>query len=215
MPNTNVLNPIADMYQTQLEVTRQFADTLFSGTEKIDHVIINATHRALTEQLRLAQALAAVRDPRGLASLQSMLVPHPENAANCQREVLQVFAEMQAEIGKSMQQFIEQLGSNAANSTAKRLGVAREQLNGAPFDPITGMLSVWESAFREATAFTNKNIIAAAATMEDAANAAATVAYPETDSTNIVDHEDATEGSKRTARTRTTRTPRTTGSRRQ
>ena len=94
MPNTNVLNPIADMYQTQLEVTRQFADTLFSGTEKIDHVIINATHRALTEQLRLAQALAAVRDPRGLASLQSMLVPHPENAANCQREVLQVFAEI-------------------------------------------------------------------------------------------------------------------------
>jgi len=196
MPNTNVLNPIADMYQTQLEVSRQFADALFSGAEKIDRVVINAAHRALTEQLRLAQALAAVRDPRGLASLQSMLVPHPENAANCQREVLQVFAEMQAEIGKSMQQFIEQLGTNAANSTVKPLEATREQLNGAPFDP-TGMFSVWESAFREAAAFTNKNIIAAAATLENTANAAATAAYPETDSTNIDDNENATEGRKR------------------
>lgn len=214
MPNTNVLNPIADMYQTQLEVSRQFADALFSGTEKIDHVIINATRRALTEQLRLAQALAAARDPRGLASLQSSLVPRPENAANCQKEVLRVFAKMQAEIGKSMQHFIEQLGTNAANSTVKRLEGAGEQLNGPSFDPIIGMLSVWESAFREAAAFTNKNIIAGVAAMEDAADAATTAASPETDSINIDDNEDATEGSKRTTRARTTRTTRTTGRRR-
>src|SRR5256885_1747749 len=110
---TNVLNPIVDMYQTQLEASRQFGDALFSGTEKIDRVIIEATHRAFTEQLKFAQALAATRDPSGMANLQSSF--RPDNAVNYQKEILRIFAEMQNNIGRSVQEYVQQLGRKTVN----------------------------------------------------------------------------------------------------
>ena len=63
----SAMNPIVDMYQTQLEASRRLADVMFSGTQRIDQVMIDTAHRAVTEQLNFVQAVAAARDPRSVA----------------------------------------------------------------------------------------------------------------------------------------------------
>jgi hypothetical protein len=194
MQNTSVLNPIVDMYQTQLEASRQFADAMFSGTEKIDRVIIDATHRAVSDQLRFAQALAAARDPKGLASLQPSLLNRPESAVNYQKELMRVFAEMQNDLGKSVQQYVEQLTTRTANNATKPLETVQEHTKDAMFNPMTGMFSVWESAFKEVAALANKNMVAARSTFENAANAAGSAAN---NGVNIVEEIDEGGGAER------------------
>lgn len=166
----NVFSPMVTMYQTQLEASRRFADAIFSGTEKIDRVVIGATHRAVTEQLRLAQSLSSFRDPRAAgSSLQSSLFSrNPDDAMNYQKEIMRVFAEVQNEIGRSLQDYLEQLGSHAATSAAAPLEAAQEQANDAVFNPMTSMFSVWESAFKEVAALAKKNMTTARSSVNDA-----------------------------------------------
>lgn len=170
----NVLNPMVNMYQTQLEASRRFADAIFSGTEKIDRVVIGATQRVFNEQLRFAQALSSVRDPRNVSStLQSSLFSrNPDDAMNYQKEIMRIFAEMQNEIGRSMQVYIEQLGTNAATSATAPLEVAHGQANDAVFNPMTSMFSVWESAFKEVADLAKKNMVAARSAIDDASGKA-------------------------------------------
>jgi hypothetical protein len=170
----NMQNSIVNMYQNQLEASRQFADAIFSGTEKIDRVVIDATHRAFTEQLQYAQALAGARDQRTLANLPSIL-PRPENAVNYQKEILQVFAEMQSDIGQSIQRYVEQIGSTASG-TASRGAEAAQRSADSAINPMTGMLSVWESAFKEVAALANRNMQAARSSFENVAGATANAA---------------------------------------
>lgn len=174
----NVLNPMVTMYQTQLEASRRFADAIFSGTEKIDHVVIGATHRVFTEQLNFAQAMATVRDPRAVGSTlqSSFLSRSPDNVVNYQKEIMRIFAEMQNEIGRSMQEYVEQLGTHAATSATMPLEAAQERANNAVFNPMTSMFSVWESAFKEVAELAKKNMMAARSTMEDAASSYVNVA---------------------------------------
>jgi hypothetical protein len=170
----NVLSPMVNMYQTQLEASRRFADAIFAGTEKIDRVVIGATHRAFNEQLRFVQALSSIRDPRNVGStLQTSLFSrNPDDAVNYQKEIMRIFAEMQNEIGRSMQDYIEQLGTNAATSATAPLEAAQGQANDAVFNPMTSMFSVWESAFKEVAELAKKNMVAARSAIDTAASKA-------------------------------------------
>jgi hypothetical protein len=169
----NVANPMVDMYQTQLEASRRFADVLFSGTERIDRVVLEAAHRAFTDQLKFAQAVMSARDPQSVANAQSSYFSHrPDNAVNSQKEIMRIFAEIQNEIGRSMQFYVEQLGSSVATNTSAPFQATQERANGAAFNPMTGMFSVWESAFREVASMANRNMAAARTTFENAASTA-------------------------------------------
>lgn len=166
-------NPLVDMYQTQLEASRRLADVMLSGTERIDHVLIEAAHRAITDQLNLAQAVVSARDSNGVAKLQATyLSRRPDNAVNYQREMAQIFADIQNEIGKSMQYYMEQVGStissNAASTTRAR---PQAQPNGNTFDPVTGIFSAWETAFREVASMANRNLAVARSSLEKMASA--------------------------------------------
>lgn len=158
----NVTNPLVTMYQTQLEASRRFADAFFSGTEKIERVMIGATHRAFTEQLNLAEAMTTVRDPRTAGStLQaSFFSRNPEGAVNYQKEIMRIVAEMQNEFGRSMQDYIEQMRSNNVATVAKPLETAQSHANDM-FNPVSSMFSVWESAFKEVAQLAKKNMMAA------------------------------------------------------
>src|SRR5688500_12757399 len=109
----NALNPIVDLYQSQLEASRQVANALFSGTEKLDRVVMETTHKAFDDQLKYVQALTATRDPQSFANAQNTFFPRPENAVNCQKEIMRIFAEMQNDIGRSMQSYVEQVSGKA------------------------------------------------------------------------------------------------------
>src|SRR5207237_264438 len=134
----SAMNPIIDMCQTQLEASRRLADVVFAGTERIDRVVMDAAHRAVTDKLNFAQAVVATRDPGGIADLQStFLSRRPDNAMNYQRELIRVFAEIQSEVGKSMQYYIEQVGSSLSLSAATSTRAVQEHANDATFNPMT------------------------------------------------------------------------------
>ncbi|TCS35747.1 phasin family protein [Paucimonas lemoignei] len=166
-------SPMATFCQTQLEASRQFADALFSSAEKLDQVLLAASHRACIEQLRFAQSLASVRDPQGAADVQAKFFSQrPDRAMNYQRELVRVFTEVQAELGNSMRTYMEQIGS-IGNGAASEF--ASEAERDAPtaadiYSPMTGIFSVWQSAFREAASAANRNMEVARSTFENVVN---------------------------------------------
>lgn len=170
---SNILNPMADIYHSQLEATRRFAEVLFSGTERLDHVVLEATHRAFTNNLNLAHAAVSMRDPKELANMQSnLLAQRPDSAMNFQKEMMRVFAEIQNEMGKSMKEYVEKFGNNVTRSATAPLKSVQDRTTEAIFNPMTGMFSLWESAFREVATMTNKNMSAASAGVQKAAEEA-------------------------------------------
>ncbi len=161
---SNIMNPMADMYHSQLEASRRFAEVLFSGTERIDHVVLEASHRAFTNNLNLAHAAVSMRDPKELANMQSTMLAHrPDTAMNFQKEIMRVFAEIQNEMGKSMKEYAEKFGANIARSATAPLKSAQDKATDNVFNPMAGMFSMWESAFREVANMANKNMSAASA----------------------------------------------------
>jgi len=168
----NAMNPLFTMYHTQLEASRRFADAVFAGTEKIDRVMIGATQRVFNEQLNLVQAIASARDPRAVGTtLQSSLLSrNPDEAVSYQKEIVRIVAEMQNEITRSMQDYIDELRTNATNSATRPIEAAQAQANDAVFNPMTSMFSVWESAFKEVAELAKKNMVAARGAVEEASS---------------------------------------------
>lgn len=169
------LSPMVNIYRTQLEASRRFADAIFAGTEKMDRVFIGVTQRMFNEQLNLAQALANARDPRSVATTwQSGMMSHaPDDSVNYQKEIMRIFAEMQSEIGRSLQDCLEQIGTQAASGATVPIKTSQQQANDAMFNPVTSMFSVWESAFKEVAALAKKNMTAARTSVDESASRAA------------------------------------------
>jgi hypothetical protein len=167
-----VLSPLVNVYQTQLEASRRFADAIFSGTEKIDRLMLDAIHRVFNQQLTLVQTIASARDPQSAASaLQSKLLSRsPDDTMNYQKEVMRVFTEMQNDISKSFQDYIERLGTNATTAAAAPLATAQNQANDAVYNPVTSVFSVWENAFKEAATLARKNMEGTRSVFEGATN---------------------------------------------
>jgi len=165
----NILGPLINLYQTQLDVSRKCADAVLSGTERIDHVVIGATHRMFNEQMHFVQAMASAGDPRTVGNaLQTSFTQHaPDDAMNYQKEIMRIFADMQNEIGRSLQGYAQQFGGNAA-AASRPLQSVQEQANDTMFNPMTSMFSVWESAFKDVAALAKRNMAAAHSATEEA-----------------------------------------------
>lgn len=172
-------NPMANLYQTQLQASRRVADAFFSGTEQLDRLVLEATHRAVSDQLSIATAMAnGGQDPSTGANLASTLMQrNSEGAVNYQAEIVRVVAEMQTEIGKSVQECIEQISSQTANLPTRAVESGQGATSGAMesmANPMAGMVSMWENAFRQATELATRNMAAARSNMDRAAESAET-----------------------------------------
>jgi hypothetical protein len=175
MPKMQQHNPMVDMVRYQLEASMQLADAVFSGTEKIDRAVIDATHQTVDGQLKFARAVADIRDPSKIAELQTTLTHRPEQTMQCQQQIMSAFAEMQAEFGKSIQYYMERFSqvTVARTGEVERTSEAgSEQVNHALFNPVASVFSMWENAFREVSTLANRNMVAARSSIETAAHTA-------------------------------------------
>lgn len=172
-------NPLVDMVQYQLEASMQLADAMFSGTEKIDRVMLDATRQAVDGQFKLARAITDVKDTSKLQELQTTLAHRPEKSIQYQQKILSAFAEMQAEYGKSIQNYIEHISQSSLAHTVKsaqqQIDAGTQQSENAMLNPVSSMWSVWEQAFRDATSLANRNLMAARSSLESAASLASEV----------------------------------------
>ncbi|RJF98253.1 phasin family protein [Noviherbaspirillum saxi] len=179
----NVFSPLASVCQTQLEASRQLADTIFAGTQKIDHIMLEATHQAFTDQLEFVQELTTARDPGSLGTaFQSRLMARNSGkATEYQRQLLGIVVEMQSEIGRNMQNYVEQIRNRAVDGMKTPTEIneaARDQptTDGSPINPLAGMFSVWENAFKDAATLARRNMSMAGSMAQDAAKAASDAA---------------------------------------
>ncbi len=168
-------NPMVDIVQYQLDASIHLADAVFSGTEKIDRAMLDVTHQAVDGQLKFVRAVADMRDPGKMADLQVAIAARPEKAMHCQQQIMAALVEMQAEFGKSIRNYMERMSvtsASQAEAAAQPLNAAAAQAQEAMPNPFTGMMSVWEQAFREATRLANQNMMVARSNVESAAHAA-------------------------------------------
>jgi hypothetical protein len=173
MAQVNATSPIQDLVQNQLEISRQCADAVFAGTERIDRVMRGATHRVMADQFRIAQALATTSDPRGLIELQNGILNRPDNAAHYAHEVMQAVAAMQSDISQSMQRYVEQMREQARAPTllsARGAVQAETSPDTGQFNPMAGMFSMWQTAMNEVAAMANQNMETARSNIESATN---------------------------------------------
>lgn len=165
-------NPVVDMVQHQLDASIQLADVVFSGTGKIDRAVLDVTHQAVDSQLKLVRAMASMRDPSKMADLQSAMANRPEKAMHCQQQIMSALMEMQTEFGRSLREYMERIGHSAieqAESAQHSSTGSPEQSGQTMMSPFTGMMGVWEQAFREASRFATQNMNAARSNVETAA----------------------------------------------
>ena len=183
-------NPLVNIIQHQLDASMRLADAVFLGKGKIDRVILDATHQAVENNLQMARALTEVQDPSQFKDLQTKLAFHPEKNMHYQQEILSAVAEIQAEMGKSVQNYMERFGQNAAGKLSEGAQTytnkeSSHQENGL-FNPMASMFSVWERTFRDVTSLTNKNLATAQKSAENGSYAAANSL---SETTDIVDAE--------------------------
>jgi hypothetical protein len=186
-------NPLVNIIQHQLDASMRLADAVFLGKGKIDRVILDATHQAVENNLQMARALTEVQDPSQFKDLQTKLAFHPEKNMHYQQEILSAVAEIQAEMGKSVQNYMERFGQNAAGKISEATQTypnkeSSHQENGL-FNPMTSMFSVWERAFRDVTSLTNKNLATAQKSAENGAYTAANSLSETADSVDAEIHD--------------------------
>lgn len=173
MHKTQHQNPVVDMVQYQLDASIQLADVVFSGTEKIDRAVLDVTHQAVDSQLKLVRAMANMRDPSKIADLQSAIANRPEKAMHCQQQIMSALVEMQTEFGRSLRDYIDRVSHSAVEqveSAQQQTSAGLPQPGQAMVSPFSGMMGVWEQAFREASRFATQNMTAARSNVETAAN---------------------------------------------
>ena len=170
-------NPLVNIVQNQLDASMRLADAVFLGKGKIDRVILDATHQAVENNLQMARALTEVQDPSQFKDLQTKLAFHPEKNMHYQQEILSAVAEIQAEIGKSVQNYMERFGQSTAGKLSDGVQTYANKESGnqnqGMFNPVTSMFSVWERVFRDVTSLTNKNLATANKAAENGAYTAA------------------------------------------
>ncbi len=168
-------NPVVDMMHYQLEASIHLADAVFSSTEKIDRAVLDVTHQAVDGQLKLARAVADMRDPAKLADLQVAIAGRPEKTMHCQQQIMTALVEMQAEFGRSVRDYMDRLSHAAveqAGQAGEQLSVGTQGQSDTMLNPFSGMMSVWEQAFREASRMASQNMMVARSGVESAASAA-------------------------------------------
>lgn len=167
----NMVNPFLGVYQTQIDASRRFLDTLFSTTEKIDQVVRGAAQRAVNEQLNFAEAVSQARDPASIGSAwqSGMATRNTDQTVNYQRELFRIVVEMQSELGKGAQEYVEQLRNQAASGFKPQVAASATPpaTDGTPH-PMASLFSAWQDAFKQAGSLAQRNFSAATSTFNDA-----------------------------------------------
>lgn len=185
-------NSMVELVRYQIETSMQLADAVFSGTEKIDRAVLDATHQAVDGQLKFARAIVNIRDPSQMTELQTTLAHRPEQSIHCQQQIMSAFAEMQAEFGKSIQNYMQRFSQTALERATEieRTGETSTEGEGkALSNPVASMVSMWEKAFREAATMASRNLGAARGPIETATSSESDAVIHAVESGDIEEHE--------------------------
>ncbi len=156
---SDLLTPISDLLQKQLEASRRISDALFSGTGKLDHAMLDATHHALDEQLRFVQAIGNTRDPQTYSNLQSTYwASKPDEMQLLQKKMVQIITEMQNELGRAAQSYMEQISLKGMRGMPSTPFGAGNRTTLSTINPFGSVMSAWETTMRGMTSMADQAI---------------------------------------------------------
>lgn len=131
-------------------------------------MLIGAARRAVSAQLDLAEDMAALRFSQSL-NVGQRTGTSSQNWGSVvadQQEIVRIFVDMQAEIGKSLQESMGQYMTFAPDAMESTIHRGMRQSEDARTNPVSGMISVWESAFKAAADLVRTNTVLARSTAE-------------------------------------------------
>ena len=156
---SDLLTLFFDPVQTQLEASRRIADALFSGAVKLDHALLDVTHRAVDEQLRFAKAVTNTRDPQTYFNLHSTYwTSKPDELNLFQKRTIHIIALMQVEFGRAARSCIEQMNVRSTRGLAFNLFGSGGHRGLSAVNPFGGVMSVWQTAMRGMSSVGNQAI---------------------------------------------------------
>jgi phasin family protein len=139
-------NPVLDSYQQQLDASRHIAEVVFDGADRMEHLMLDTTRKAFDERMKFYQALAAVRDPQGIAALQSAFFSQtPEQMLKVQQELMHIVSDSQEKIAKTMQFYKNGYNSSDASRLTAADAAGSSHTNGA----LTSMFAMWDKALKD------------------------------------------------------------------
>jgi phasin family protein len=142
-------NPVLDTYQQQLDASRHIAEVVFDGADRMEHLMLDTTRTAFDERMKFYQALAAVRDPQGVAALQSAFFSHtPEKMLKVQQELMKIVTQAQEEINQTLLKYRGGLNGNGAGDPMASNSDSAYRNNNS----LTSMFSMWDKAFKDTVA---------------------------------------------------------------
>lgn len=166
-------NPMLDLYQAQLEASRNIANIILTNTEKMDHLALTAAKTGVGDQVKYARALGAARDAEGLKTLQSAFAQQsPDAMLGYCRDLFKVFVDTNAEIGKVAESYLEDMKAVAiksGNGAAREMSVASSVTE--PVAPSVNFLNLWTNAYQQFADLTKQYMKAAEQTTSKAASA--------------------------------------------
>jgi phasin family protein len=161
----NTAGSMIQSLQHQVDASRHITDVVFDGTTRVEHLMIETTRKALDEQMKFYQALAATRDPQGLAALQTEFISRsPEQMSKVQQELMKIVVDAQHQIADKMEQYKVKLNGGMSPPKNEAVPVFNQLPNGlSATSAITSVYSLWENAFKESVAMANRTMAAALA----------------------------------------------------
>jgi phasin family protein len=159
-------NPATSMmesYQQQMDASRHIAEAVFNGTDQIEHLMIETTRKAFDEQMKFYKALAAVRDPQGVAALQSAFFSHtPEQMTAAQQELMKIVTDAQQQIANTMIRYKAGLSVGPPSAMSDVNTVFNQPYNSGPAsNALASVYSMWDKAFKESLSLANRTMVAA------------------------------------------------------
>ncbi|MBC7415443.1 MAG: phasin family protein [Herminiimonas sp.] len=159
---SDLFTPLSDLLQTHLETSRRVADTMFAGTGKIDHTVLEVSHHALDEHFRYAQAIGNSRDPQMLSNLHTKYwAAKPGEFQMFQKKMVQIVTELQNDLGRVGQSYLEQISLRAMRGTPAGTSAASDPMSAAPMNPFSSAVSVWQNTMRGMSTVADQTISAA------------------------------------------------------
>jgi hypothetical protein len=132
------------LYNSQIEASQEVATAMFQSIEKAEKLILDAARQNFEQQIRFAQALAAARDPEGVAALQGVVFGHnPKRAQEYQEQVLKIIMEANAAYGHAFNTYLQGVKQSTGGAEAKPAAAAK------PDGLAGGFFPMWEAAFKE------------------------------------------------------------------
>jgi phasin family protein len=151
---TNPVQPILNLYEAQLQASKELANIILSGAERIDRIAIEATKDGLNKQITYAQALTAVKDLQGAAVLKTaFLQPNNEQALAFYQDMLKTLAETYAGMTQTVESYLKEFSQNASGAIS---GAGQGAGQPTPAIAANNVLEFWNTAWRQLNAMSEQ-----------------------------------------------------------